>query len=221
VISTQVVEAGVDLDFPIVFREFGPLDRMVQAAGRCNRNGIPGQAPFGRTCIFRIAGATAPPGEYSLAIQAAQTKIAEGRDLQDPETYESFFRLFYRDLADTGQCIQKRRLCFDYPEVASLYRMIDDDTVPLLIESEVLRHKKAADVFRSVNVKGFATRADWRALQQFAVSVRAKEVGRRFPETDIQREWIPGLHLWKGYYHPRLGLGETIEMAIEDLITGG
>jgi len=221
VISTQVVEAGVDIDFPVVFREFGPLDRMVQAAGRCNRNGVPGQPPFGTAYIFRVAGATAPPGEYSLAIQIARRQIENGGDLQTPELYEKFFRLLYRDLADTGQAIQERRSHFDYPMVAGMYKVIAEDTVPLVVKSEALKNEEAAAILSAVQAKGFAGREDWRTLQQYAVSVRSSELGKRFSERDIVRDWIPGVHLWQGYYHPRLGLGETITMAIEDQVFEG
>jgi len=218
VISTQVVEAGVDVDFPVVFREFGPLDRMVQAAGRCNRNGVPGQPPFGTTYIFRIAGATAPPGEYSLAIQVAKRQIENGGDLQDPELYERFFRLLYRDLADTGQGIQERRKYFDFPAVEDMYKVIAEDTLPLIIENEAMKDKEAAEILAKVEAKGFASRDDWQTLQQYAVSVRLNEIGKRFSGRDAIRDWVPGVHLWKGYYHPTLGLGETINMAIEDQI---
>ncbi|MCC6483382.1 MAG: CRISPR-associated helicase Cas3' [Armatimonadetes bacterium] len=216
VISTQVVEAGVDLDFPVVYREFGPLDRIVQAAGRCNRNGQPNTPPFGDVHIFRITDASAPPGVYRQAMQAAQVKLQDrDADLHDPELYESFFRLFYQSVADTGRRIQERREHFDYPAVAREYRMIADETFPVLVWSEISHAGLTKNDLERIRSKGFAEDAEWQQLQRISVCMRHVDV-LRLSESYLVENWIGGLHLWTGSYHPYLGLGETVEMAQED-----
>ncbi len=217
VISTQVVEAGVDLDFPVVFREFGPLDRIVQAAGRCNRNGVPGRAPLGHVVVFLVEVAGSPPGDYQRAIDAARVMLRAGSDLHDPQLYEEFFQLYYNMLSDVGDEIQKRRRQFDFPGVAEMYKMINEDTVPLLVKQEALEDEKDKAAFSRVQAKGFATTEEWQRLQQFSVSVRASELAKLNPSA-LQMDWIPGLHVWGGYYHRDLGMGETVVMAVEDSI---
>lgn len=217
-VSTQVIEAGVDIDFPMVFREFGPLERIVQAAGRCNRNGTPGSAPFGRVFVFNLTDTKVPPGPYSLAIQAARLELASGRDLHSPDLYSRFFRLFYGSLADTGQAVQERRLHFDYPRVAELYKLIEDDTSPVLVEVQVPLAGKAREAYDRVARTGTASMDDWVALQSYSVSLRHRELQSRLSGPDLVRDWIPGLHLWRGSYHPRLGLGMDIRLAAEDFV---
>lgn len=66
--SSVVFEAGVDLDFPAVFRAMGPLDAIAQAAGRCNRNG---RVEAGALRVFVPEDAGYPPGVYKQAADVA------------------------------------------------------------------------------------------------------------------------------------------------------
>jgi CRISPR-associated helicase Cas3/CRISPR-associated endonuclease Cas3-HD len=124
-VSTQCVEAGVDLDFPVVYRALAPLDAIAQAAGRCNRAG----AGTGRVFVFRPEEEVYPGKLYQQG--AEQTNSLRSQvdylDPQDPAVFDRYFALLYSNENVPGskrpleQAIQER----DFPEVARIYRMID------------------------------------------------------------------------------------------------
>ena len=84
VVSTQLIEAGVDVDFPIAFRALGPLDAIIQVAGRVDREGKLTAAagePAGCLVVFESEDGKTPPHDYSEAT-AVTAGLARERDVQ-------------------------------------------------------------------------------------------------------------------------------------------
>lgn len=139
VVSTQLVEAGVDLDFPVVYRAFTGLSSIAQAAGRCNREGRsknPGQV------IVFMPPKPAPPGVLRKAEDAFIGLLQSERppSPDDPDSYPRFFRAFYQAQNDDGKQTFTRMLVrdartfqFQFREAAAAFRMIEEDSVPVLV----------------------------------------------------------------------------------------
>ena len=138
-IATQCVEAGVDLDFPAVFRAWGPLDAILQAAGRCNREGR--RAEPGRLRIFLPEDEAYPPGGYEQAAQVAKMLFRRhgeaGMKIDDPAFITAYYRELY-DLTDIkqsrdGQAILEAVRDGNFPDVARTYRLIKQDAINVLV----------------------------------------------------------------------------------------
>lgn len=175
-VSTQCVEAGVDVDFPAVWRAFGPYDAIVQAAGRCNRNGT---LESGNVYVFTPEDNAKPKGAYGSAIDTTTLLSRLGlADPDDPNSFETYFRLLYQvTTPDLGGCaIQSEREQLHFEKVSDAFNFIDADNVPLLIDSHPENESgysalKLSDGKILERSKGFFTLDEWRALQPYIVSL--------------------------------------------------
>ena len=92
VVSTQLIEAGVDIDFPVVFRQEAGLDSVLQAAGRCNREGRNGICT---TYVFSLAKEHGLPKDGIQEGNNARLGLDTSSDWFAPETMNQYFRQLY------------------------------------------------------------------------------------------------------------------------------
>jgi CRISPR-associated endonuclease/helicase Cas3 len=212
-ISTQVVEAGVDLDFPIVYRAIGPLDRIVQAAGRCNREGRMSEQ-LGTVVIFELEDERTPTGPYKAGIEQARLILAEHDSpeiLNDPAIFEDYFERLYNSIGNNldSYRIQEKRAVLDYKETSDLYRLIKEDTVPVIVRYG--EYKKALDKWSN-----YKDREAWRHLQPYIVNIYKREVATFFGDGFLS-DISDGLYLWEGVYDELKGIS-AIQRDPSDLI---
>lgn len=194
-VSTQVVEAGVDLDFPAVYRAMGPLDRIIQAAGRCNREG---RLEKGRVTIFRPLEGGMPPGAYRTATQLGAIDINAAIDLDDPDALGAWFRRFYATIDTDAEGIQPLRAKMDYPEVSRRFRMIEDDAQDVVVPygNEQAR-EQVDDAIRRLQTKDGSARLLLRTLQPYTVGLREREIKRALARGFVEPV-IDGVWRWTG-----------------------
>jgi CRISPR-associated endonuclease/helicase Cas3 len=221
VISTQLIEAGVDVDFPVVWRALGPLDSIVQVAGRCNREG---RVPMGEMHIFRPLDHKLPQGVYRNATELSASTLdrlcnshsASEQLATDPKLFSRYFEELYQvvntDYTRPGELpIQKDRENLRYREVSRKARVIEDQGQPVIV-----LYGKSSTIIDEIrnrpsekNQPRF-TREDLRRLQRFMVNVRGSKFEYlRSSKIAQVEELLPNLELFvlkAGSYHPELGL---------------
>lgn len=220
-VSTSLVECGVDLDFPRVLRAIGPLDRIIQAAGRCNREG---RRPrdTSEVVIFTPAEGGAPGGLYRMALEATihlyRNMQAKGEeiDFDDPALVTRYFQRLYSDLqggvdkAKDGDSVQERRAAFDYREVAKDVRLVDEDTVSVLVYNYKGKEQEAASILSEAEAIGGMTRQLWQRAQPLCVSLPRTSVETGKLGADVA---LGGLYVWRGDYDDKTGIPLPEDMA--------
>lgn len=220
-VSTQLIEAGVDLDFPLVMRAAGPLDSIVQAAGRCNREfrlkDADGKPVPGRVIIFRPEDQALPGGVYKTATGLAASFLQEWRPEEifvRPGLFGDYFsRLFSMittDVCRKGQTgIQEDRENLKFRQVGKKAKVIPEESYPIVVP-----YGDARTIIEELHARAPApgeprfTRHDLRRLQRFMVNVRAREF-LILQGLHLVHPILPNIEIWvleDGVYHPELGI---------------
>ena len=213
VVATQLVEAGVDIDFPVVFRALAGLDAIAQAAGRCNREGRLGTLG-GRVELF----VRPIPTMLAALVRAAQATRAVLGDTRPetlpPELFDAYFRHWYAqfDLDEKKVLpLLKASADFDlqFDSAARAYRLIDDEdqvavVVPYIPDAGP---DERVELATQALIAGRAERWQLRLLQRRVVQARRRQLAQGLSQGDFV-EPLPGWFVLAdaGRYSHRFGL---------------
>lgn len=210
-VATQVVEAGVDLDFPVVFREVAPLDSLIQAAGRCNREGNRSE---GRFEVIRIDHVHRPPFGYATRMDCTNQIpgfVAGIADLFSASTVTTYFDAVLDRSRDGGATawgqINDHRAHLRFQEVAQAYQMIDEAGHSVIVPAD----GEARDLIRALGaaasqrkIAKLLAQARLRSVSVYQSEfLRGREAGQIRPIDDDERIWVLDA---EDRYDPRLGL---------------
>jgi len=192
-IATQVIEAGVDVDFPLVMRAIGPLDSIVQAAGRANREGT--MPSLGKVIVFVPEEGHTPKGSYLVGTDIAKRLLADDEaNLHDPTLYQRYFQEYYSLPYRDHHGIQELRKHFNYAEVAQTFHMIDDTSTAVIVTYEPASDK-IENLFDRLRKARSVQRDDLRALQPYIVNLSKYEFDKA-KEHCLVTEIVPGVWRW-------------------------
>ena len=206
VASTQLIEAGVDFDFPYVFREISPLESIIQSAGRCNREGKMPEA--GNVFIFAIEDASAPSKQYrSLAVFANSLYKNNEALLYEHDFFGEYYRKVFRlFIPEDIRNIEKGRLGFNFKTVAGAYHLIENKTTPIFILCD-----QSKELYEQIRYKPFLSRDNYRAMQQYSVQVYENFMRENIGKLGKEPQ---GYWKWNGGYSDQYGISTDNPMLI-------
>ncbi|MDD2776083.1 MAG: CRISPR-associated endonuclease Cas3'' [Gallionella sp.] len=224
VISTQLVEAGVDVDFPVVYRTLAGLDSIAQAAGRCNREGK--LTGLGKVVVF------VPPKPAPMGIlrQAAGISVSLLHGYQGEVLNRTLAGKFFEHLYQQAHSLDKHGIhdlltldaqdCqIQFRSVAEKFKLIDDTAYQTIL----VRYADSPALLKELASIG-PKRDLMRKLQRYAVNVPKFIFAQLEKQGDVVQIWtgiyaqVGEGHVGKLHYDARLGLVIDGEIPAGDLV---
>ncbi|MBN1191151.1 MAG: CRISPR-associated helicase Cas3' [Dehalococcoidales bacterium] len=201
VASTQLIEAGVDFDFPVVFREIAPLEAVIQAAGRCNREGGLGEMG-GNVSLFKLLDRGMPDKTYAAcAGYAEELIVTDLNSLSQHDIFNKYYASVIQLYVDPDKYhINEARSHFEYETVNDAYHLIRDATRGLYIYNY---NDESMKLFHSLEYKEFLSREDYRRMQMFTVQVYEIFC---IKNTQMCKLMPQGFSVWYGNYDKDTGI---------------
>lgn len=179
VISTQIMEAGIDVDFPVGFRSISGLDSIIQAAGRVNREGT---QPRGSLFVFEPDSSFVKrtPGYIQQGAEVALNILRSRPDPISVEAIRAYYALLY-NLQD-AKAFDRERIfslfnlagmtepAFQFKTAAEKFKLIEDDTLSVIIPFD----QEATWLLEQLKVSEFPM-SFARKLQPYTVNIYEKE----------------------------------------------
>lgn len=213
VVATQLIEAGVDIDFPVVFRQEAGLDSVLQAAGRCNREG---KRDVCTTHVFSLSRERPLPSGFIQDGNNARKSLKSDSDWFAPETMTSYFEQLYCrqdtfDKKSIGKLLYKPKEIY-FETAAKEFRLIDDTSVSVIVNWE-----NSLDVVAKIKQEGPSYQL-MKALGQYAVNIRQKDLVEIL-KSNIATEFLEGMYVVeaKEQYDNKIGLLMT-DKRLEDTL---
>jgi CRISPR-associated helicase Cas3/CRISPR-associated endonuclease Cas3-HD len=205
-ISTQLIEAGVDVDFPIAFRAVGPLDSIIQTAGRCNREGR--RLEPCPVIVFRPKDGGHLPAGYEQVMKITESFLARFSEAQSRIHQPSFYAEYFGELYGfLGPESRKEDPVFaaseelDFPKAAAECQLVGNETRAVLV-----KWKRGEKLAEKLQREKHLTAADCRESQRYSVNLYQSEFFESEAKGYIYQpaeKW--NLWVWNSKYDDDLG----------------
>lgn len=204
VVSTQLIEAGVDFDFPLVFRALAPLEAIIQSAGRCNREGKMNESgKLGNVYVFVLQDARYPNKTYAACASFAEELMKENMEqLYNHNVFEKYYASVFDLYIDQTrqQGINEARKNYNFETVNDSYRYLDDSSEGLFIANY---NEESWQLLETLQRKKYLSRDDYRAMQPFTVQAYEYFICQNREDVKTSPH---GFKIWYGNYNPSTGI---------------
>ena len=211
VVATQLIEAGVDIDFPVVFRQEAGLDSLLQAAGRCNREG---KLDICTTYVFSLQNKL--PLGFITKTNNARKQMQGNYDWFSPDAMREYFQRLHLQYSDLDKfeiedLLYKPEIQFE--EAARSFCLIDDNTTAVIVN-----WKDSAILVEKLRSEGFSYSL-MKSLSQYSVNIRNHDLKKLYEAGAIE-EISEGVLFIRdtGFYNDCIGLNTENHWLEEPLI---